>query len=124
MSTLKNSVQLLGRLGKEAEIKMSSTGAPYCFVNLVTNEYGTKKNGEQFEKSQWHRVAVWGDMTKIIQKKGKKGSLWLVQGSIVYRQFEGRDGNQQYTCEIRANRIMFLMDPMAMNKSMAEKVEV
>ncbi|VTQ02591.1 single-stranded DNA-binding protein [Sphingobacterium daejeonense] len=63
-------------------------------------------------------------MTKIIQKKGKKGSLWLVQGSIVYRQFEGRDGNQQYTCEIRANRIMFLMDPMAMNKSMAEKVEV
>ncbi|WP_099372841.1 single-stranded DNA-binding protein [Sphingobacterium sp. 1.A.5] len=124
MSTLKNSVQLLGRLGKEPEIKMSSTGAPYCFVNLVTNEYGTKKNGEQFEKSQWHRVAVWGDMTKIIQKKGKKGSLWLVQGSIVYRQFEGRDGNQHYTCEIRANRIMFLMDPMAMNKPMAEKVEV
>ncbi|MFD1166248.1 single-stranded DNA-binding protein [Sphingobacterium daejeonense] len=124
MSALKNSVQLLGRLGKEAEIKMSSTGAPYCFVNLVTNEYGTKKNGEQFEKSQWHRVAVCGDMTKIIQKKGKKGSLWLVQGSIVYRQFEGRDGNHQYTCEIRANRIMFLMDPMAMNKPMAEKVEV
>ena len=123
MSTLKNSVQLLGRLGQEAEIKKSSNGNAYCFINLVTNEYGTKKNGEQFEKSQWHRVAVWGDLTKHLQKKGKKGSLWLIQGTILYRQFEGKNGVQQYICEIKANRIMFLMDPTIPKKPVGSEVK-
>ncbi len=119
MSTIKNSVQLLGRLGQEAEIKVSSNGIPYCFISLVTNEYGVKKNGEQYEKSQWHRIAVWGDMMcNQMKKRGKKGSLWLIQGTIFYKQFDGGNGNPQQYCEIRANKLMFLMESMGMNKKL------
>ena len=116
MNTLRNSVQLLGRLGKEAEIKISSTGSAYCYINIVTNEYGTKKNGDQYEKSQWHRVGIWGDMTKQIQKRGKKGSLWLIQGTLIYSQYENKEGLQTNSCEVRANKIMFIMDSMSLSK--------
>lgn len=120
MSTLKNSVQLLGRLGKEAEIKTSSNGTAYCHITLVTNEYGVKKNGEQFEKSQWHKISVWGDLTKQLQRRGNKESLWLIQGTILYNQYENKNGDQHYTCEIRASRLMFLMESKALNKEKKE----
>ncbi|WP_312697739.1 single-stranded DNA-binding protein [Sphingobacterium mizutaii] len=123
MSTIKNSVQLLGRLGQEAEIKISSTGIPYCFISLVTNEYGVKKNGEQYEKSQWHRIAVWGNMLcNQMKKRGKKGSLWLIQGTIFYKQFEKESGNTQQYCEIRANKLMFLMEGMGLNQKMQPEI--
>jgi len=121
MNAMKNSVQLLGRLGHEPEIKISSNGNPYCFIRLVTNEYVVKKNGETYEKSQWHRIAVWGNLTKQLQKKGKKGSLWLIQGTIFYNSYEGNTGVQKEFCEIRANKMMFLMESMGMKNKMLDE---
>lgn len=124
MSTLRNSVQLLGRLGKEAIVKMSSNGKPYCYLNLVTNEYVMKKNGEHFEKSQWHTIGVWGEMTEKLKNKGKKGSLWLIQGTIEYRQYADINGELKNFCEIKANKIMFLTDSLGTKKPLEHQVEL
>lgn len=107
MSTLRNQVQLIGRLGSDAEIKMTSQGKPYAHVSLATNELYKTSAGEWKEDVQWHKLSVWGDkLTKMLEQNGQKGSQLLVQGTLQYSEYVDSQGIKCTSAEIRVSQIM------------------
>lgn len=106
MSTLKNHVQLIGRLGADVEIKSSVKGVPYAQLRLATNEYVKTSSGEWKENTQWHTLMVWGEQTKILEQNGRKGTQILVQGSLQYREYSDANQVSRIVAEIRVNTLM------------------
>lgn len=106
MSTLRNQVQLIGRLGADAEIKSTSQGRPFAQLRFATNEFIKTSSGEWKENTQWHNLVVWGELTKMLEQHGKKGSQLLVQGSLQYREYTDSQDIKRTVSEIRVQRIM------------------
>ena len=97
-----NSVQLLGRVGKDPEIRYSQTGTAVCNFSLATSE---KVKGD--DKTQWHRCVAFLKTAEIIEKYIKKGDQLAIEGKISYGSYE-KDGNTVYTTDIIVNRIHFV----------------
>lgn len=108
MSSLRNSVQLLGRLGTDAQVKVSQNGVAYCIIRFVTNITYLDKDNKQVTSSQWHTLSVWGNLTKHLEKKGQKGSLWLIQGRLVHSKYTNRHGEEKQSTEVRVDRLLYL----------------
>lgn len=107
MSTLRNQVQLIGRLGADVEIKMTSQGKPYAHARLATNELYKTTAGEWKEDVQWHKLSVWGEkLTRLLEQNGHKGSQLLVQGTLQYSEYEDSQGIKRTSAEIRVSQIM------------------
>jgi len=102
-----NKVMLLGRLGRDPEIKYASSGTAICNLSLATSE--RVKKGSDFEdKTEWHRIVVFGSQAENASKFLKKGSLVFVEGRIQSRSYQDKDGNERYMTEIISNIIRFL----------------
>lgn len=116
MSTFKNHVQLIGRLGADAEIKSTAKGRPYAQLRFATNEYLKTSSGEWKDNTQWHNLVVWGDLTRVLSDNGVKGSQLLVQGSLQYREYTDSQNNKRIISEINVQRIMpFYQDKTRVN---------
>lgn len=95
-----NQVTLCGRLGKDPEVRFLPNGNAVCNLSLATKESWSDKNtGEKKEKSEWHRIVVWGKLAEIAGKYCKKGQQLLVQGKLTTREWE-KEGEKRYTTEI------------------------
>ena len=104
-----NKVMLIGRLGRDPEIRYSSNSTPICNFSLATSERVRK--GDNFEeKTEWHRIVVFGNQAENASKFLKKGSLVFVDGKIQSRTYQDKDGNERSVFEIIANSLNFL-DP-------------
>ena len=104
-----NKVMLIGRLGRDPEIRYSSNNTPICNFSLATSERIRK--GDNFEeKTEWHRIVVFGNQAENASKFLKKGSLVFVDGKIQSRTYQDKDGNERSVFEIIANSLNFL-DP-------------
>jgi len=104
-----NKVMLIGRLGRDPEIRYSSNNTPICNFSLATSEKVRK--GDNFEeKTEWHRIVVFGNQAENASKFLKKGSLVFVDGKIQSRTYQDKDGNERNVVEIIANSLNFL-DP-------------
>ena len=104
-----NKVMLIGRLGRDPEIRYSSNSTPICNFSLATSERVRK--GDNFEeKTEWHRIVVFGNQAENASKFLKKGSLVFVDGKIQSRTYQDKDGNERTVFEIIANSLNFL-DP-------------
>ena len=107
MSSL-NQVQLIGRLGQDPEVKYLPNGDAVCNLSLATSEkWKDKQTGEPKEKTEWHRVVMFGKLAEIAGEYLKKGTLVFIQGKLETRQWE-KDGEKRYTTEIRANQMTML----------------
>lgn len=107
MSSL-NQVNLIGRLGQDPEVKYLPNGDAVCNLSLATSErWKDKATGEQKEKTEWHRVVMFGKLAEIAGQYLKKGALVYFQGKLETRQWE-KDGEKRYTTEIRANEMKML----------------
>lgn len=107
MSTLRNQVQLIGRLGADAEIKMTSQGRPYVQVRFATNDVYKTSSGEWKENTQWHNLVVWGEqLTKVIEQHGRKGNQLLIQGSLQYREYTDNQEIKRTVAEVKVQKIM------------------
>jgi len=96
-----NKVILVGRLGRDPEIKHSDTGKRIGNLSLATSEKWTDKNGEKQERTEWHRVVIFNDhLCGIAEKYLAKGSQIYVEGSIQTRKWTTNDGVEKYTTEI------------------------
>ena len=96
-----NKVILIGRLGRDPEIKHSDTGKRIGNLSLATSEKWTDKNGEKQERTEWHRVVIFNDhLCGIAEKYLAKGSQVYVEGSIQTRKWTTNDGVEKYTTEI------------------------
>lgn len=105
---MKNSVQLIGHVGQEPEIKNLEKGKKLANISIATNEVYYKENGDKVEKTEWHRVTAWGKAADIIEKYVTKGKEVAVEGKLTHRSYDDKDGNKRYITEIVANEILLL----------------
>jgi single-strand DNA-binding protein len=103
-----NKVILIGNLGADPELRYANTGAAVANLRLATNEVWTDKSGEKQERTEWHRVVVWGKQAENCAKYLKKGRPVYVEGRLRTREWEDQAGNKRYTTEIQAQTIQFL----------------
>lgn len=104
-----NEVTLVGRLGKDPELRTTQTQQSKCTLWLATSEHYTS-NGQRQERTEWHTVVVWGNQAGPCGDYLHKGSLVFVKGRIQSREYEGRDGAKRKAYEIVASSVKFL-DP-------------
>ncbi len=103
-----NRATLVGRLGKDPEVRYSPGGEAIANITLATSEQWKDKSGERQERTEWHRVAMFGRLGEIAGEYLKKGSLIYVEGRIQTRKWQDKDGQDRYTTEIVANEMKML----------------
>lgn len=103
-----NKVFLLGRLGKDPELRKTGNGNSVCSFSLATSKKWKDKDGTKQEKTEWHRVVVWGPSADNCSKYLSKGSQVLVDGEIRYSDYDDKDGVKKYVTDINANHVQFL----------------
>jgi single-strand DNA-binding protein len=112
-----NKVILLGRLGQDPELKYTPGGSPVCNFSLATTESWTDKSGQKQEKTEWHRIVVWGKLAELCNQYLAKGRQAFLEGRLQTRSWDDKDGNKRYTTEILASTVQFVGGPSATNNS-------
>lgn len=108
MNALRNKVQLIGNLGMNPEIKSFDGGKKLAKFSIATNEVYYNAKGEKQEETQWHNVVMWGKTAEIAEKYLKKGQEVCVEGKLVNRSWETKEGDKRYTTEVVVNELMML----------------
>lgn len=103
-----NKVILLGRLGADPEIRFTPGGQAVANFRMATSETWTDKNQQRQERTEWHRVVVWGKLAELCGEYLKKGRQVYVEGRLQTREWQDRDGQRRFTTEIVANQVVFL----------------
>jgi single-strand DNA-binding protein len=103
-----NKVMLIGNLGADPETRFTQDGTCVCNLRLATTEKFKNRAGEQQERTEWHRVVLWGRLGEIANQYLGKGARVYIEGKIETRKWQDRDGNDKYTTEIRANEMKML----------------
>src|SRR5213592_1230027 len=103
-----NKVILVGNLGRDAELRYTPGGAAVATINMATTEVWNDKAGQRQEKTEWHRVVLWGKTAESLKEYLTKGKQIYVEGRLQTRQWDDKDGNKRYTTEIRGDRIVLL----------------
>jgi single-strand DNA-binding protein len=103
-----NKAILVGNLGRDAEMRFTSGGTPVATVSLATTERFTDRDGQKREDTQWHRIVIWGKTAESLHEYLTKGKQIYVEGRIQTREWTDKEGKQNKTTEIRADRIVLL----------------
>ncbi len=103
-----NKVIIVGNLGRDAEIRYTPGGAAVATLSLATTDIWNDKAGQRQEKTEWHRVVVWGKQAETLADYLTKGRQVYVEGRLQTRQWDDKDGNKRSTTEIRSDRIVLL----------------
>jgi len=96
-----NKVILIGNLGKDPEIRYTQGGEPIANFSLATSENWTDKSGQKQERTEWHRVEVFGKTAQVVRDYCTKGKQVYLEGSIRYDEWTDKDGNKKYMTKIR-----------------------
>lgn len=103
-----NKVILIGRLGRDPELKYTPSGAPVARFSLATDEVFKDRSGEQQRRTEWHTIVAWNKLAEICGEYLTKGKQVYIEGSIRSRQWEGQDGNKRTAYEIVARQMTML----------------
>lgn len=103
-----NRATILGRLGKDPEVKVLDGGQTVTNMSIATSESWTDKDGTKQERTEWHRVTAWGKLAEICGKYLTKGRQVYLDGKIQTRSWETDNGEKRYTTEIVAQNVQFL----------------
>ncbi len=106
-----NKAIIIGRLGKDPEIRYTNSGAPVANFTVATSESWTGKDGKKDERTEWHKVVAWGKLGELCGEYLNKGRRVYVEGRIQTRSYDGKDGNKKYITEIVAQTVQFLDSP-------------
>jgi len=106
MKSLRNSVQLIGRLGKDPEVKTFNSSKKASFSIATSDSYKNQK-GEKVEDTQWHNIVMWGKLAGIAEKYLKKGKEIAIEGKLIHRVYES-NGEKKYMTEINVNDMVML----------------
>ena len=100
MNTLKNTVQLVGNLGKNPELKKLENGSVLTRINLATHEVYKNNKGEKVVETQWHRLVAWGKTAQYMDQLLKKGNEVAIQGKLAHRNYEDKNGVKRTITEV------------------------
>jgi len=103
-----NKVIILGRLGADPEVKNVSANSTVARLSVATSENWTDREGKKQERTEWHRVVVWGKLAEICGKYLTKGRQVYVEGRLQTRSWEDPQGQKRYSTEIVANTVQFI----------------
>jgi len=103
-----NKVILVGRLGQNPEVRYTPSGAAVANFSIATNETWMDKSGQKQEKTEWHRIVVWGKTAENCNQFLSKGRQIYVEGRLQTRQWQDKDGQTKYTTEVQAQTVQFL----------------
>ena len=96
-----NQVQLIGRVGRDPEVRHTEGGSTVANLSIATSERWSDKNtGEKKERTEWHKVTIWGKLTEIVEKYIQKGSQIYVCGQLQTRKWQDQSGNDRYSTEV------------------------
>lgn len=103
-----NKVILVGNLGADPEMKYTPSGTPICTFRLATSETFKDRDGNQQERTEWHRVVAWSKLAEICGQYLAKGRQVYIEGSIRTRSWDDNEGNKRFMTEIVARDVQFL----------------
>lgn len=104
-----NKVILVGRLGRDPETRYTSSGQAVCNFTMATDESFKSRSGEKQQRTEWHRIVMWGKLAEIAQQYLKKGQLVYIEGRLQTRQWDDkRDGSKKQSTDIVANSMKML----------------
>jgi|SRR5262245_1410065 len=107
MSSL-NKVLLIGRLGKDPEIRYTADGSPVANFSLATSDFWTDKNGTRQERTEWHNIVAWNKLADLSKRYLTKGRQVYIEGRLRTREWDDRDGNKRRTVEVIASQLVLL----------------
>ena len=108
MTNLRNSVKLIGHLGKDPEIRTFDSGKKMASFSIATTETYKNQKGEKVNDTQWHNLVIWGRLADVAGKYLKKGSEVAVEGKLVHRSYEAAGGEKKYITEINVTDMLML----------------
>jgi len=108
MYALKNKVQLIGNLGQNPEIKTTEGGRKLARFSIATNETYRNAKGEKVIETQWHSLVAWGKVAEIAEKFLTKGSEVAIEGKLVNRSYNDKEGTKKYVTEVQVNEVRLL----------------
>ncbi len=108
MNALKNKVQLIGNLGQDPEVVNLDSGSKLAKFSIATNETYRNTKGEKVTDTQWHNVVVWGKLAEVVEKFLNKGSEVAVEGKLIHRSYETKEGEKRFISEIKCNELLML----------------
>ncbi len=108
MKSLRNSVQLIGRLGRDPEVKETGKGTSLAKFSIATSDSYRNAKGDRVEDTQWHNIVIFGKQAEIAGKYLRKGSEVAVEGRLVHRVYDDPKGGKKYFTEISANDFVML----------------
>ena len=103
-----NKVILVGRLGQDPEVRKTPSGAAVANFSVATNESWVDKSGQKQEKTEWHRVVVWGKRAELCQQYLSKGRQVYLEGRLQTRSWDDKDGQKKYSTEVQVQNLQFL----------------
>lgn len=103
-----NKVMIIGRLGRDPELRYTQSGSPVCNLTLATDESYKDRDGNKVDQTEWHKVVVWGRQAETVANYLRKGRLAYVEGSLQTRKWQDQQGQDRYTTEIKAFNVQFL----------------
>ncbi len=103
-----NKVQLIGRLGRDPELRYAASGMPIANLRIATDESYVDRDGNKVERTEWHTVVVFQRAAENCANYLGKGSLVYVEGSLQTRKWQDQQGQDRYSTEIKAQRVQFL----------------
>lgn len=122
MQSLVNSVQLIGRLGSDGEVKTTNLGSKVSNVRLATQQFFKNRSGEWVQDTKWHSLVFWGKLAERLEKSAKKGTRIAVQGSLLQRSYMDSNDIEREVYEIRVNRFIVL-ESVKIKKSSSASLE-
>jgi single-strand DNA-binding protein len=108
MYALKNKVQLIGNLGNGPEVRTFEGGRKMARFSMATNESYRNAQGERITETQWHNLIAWGKLADIAERFLEKGKEVAIEGKLINRSYQDREGNKRYVTEIQVNELLLL----------------
>ncbi|WP_034893461.1 single-stranded DNA-binding protein [Gillisia sp. Hel_I_29] len=108
MSTLRNTVQLIGHVGNDPEIVNLESGKKLAKFSIATNESYKNAKGEKITDTQWHNVVAWGKTAELIENYVPKGKEVGIEGKLTSRSYEDKEGVKRYITEVVCNELLLL----------------
>ena len=108
MNALRNKVQLIGNLGQTPEIRTTDSGKKLAKFSMATNEVYRSSTGEKVQETQWHNVVAWDKVAEIVEKHLNKGTEVAIEGKLIHRNYNDKDGNKKYVTEVQVNELLLL----------------
>lgn len=108
MSTLRNTVQLIGHVGNDPEIVNLESGKKLAKFSVATNESYRNAKGEKITDTQWHNIVAWGKTAELVENYVPKGKEVGIEGKLTSRSYEDKDGIKRYVTEVVCNELLLL----------------